>query len=546
MKIVHLICNAHLDPIWLWPWHAGLTEALATARSVCNLLDDYPDLTFTRGESWFYQQIQRHDPELFGRIRTFVEAGRWEIVGGWYVQPDCNQPGMATFEKLVDIGRRYFVENFSRFPEIAYNVDSFGHHASLPAFMRRHGQKYYIMMRPQEHEMTLPARIFQWRGSSDDLPVTTFRIAGAYCTPHGINERHILNSLSELPPGIDHTMCFVGLGDHGGGPSHDMVRWCTEHADSFPGAKLIFSTPSRFFSAIAGQIESLPQVTGELQMHAIGCYSVGHQVKTLQRQAEQNLVRAEAAVPDQRQRLNDAWQHVCFHSFHDTLGGTCIPSAYPAVYADLSSAISVADDLLRHKMTDMALALPNDERQRMIFWNPGPNRFRGYVECEPWLEWNFWKPAWQIEDDRGQVVPYQLMASEGHVNAMTRLLFHCDIAPNQIAVFRFDHTQVGQKSAQTVIDGVKSNSELSLINNISTYLCVKENGGIQIAGRTFVLPHLVLLDDPTDTWSHGVDRYSAVIAARVHVQGTQMVDSGPLMGSIVQTGTIGQSDFEAE
>ena len=31
-KRVHLVCNAHIDPVWLWQWEDGLTEALSTFR----------------------------------------------------------------------------------------------------------------------------------------------------------------------------------------------------------------------------------------------------------------------------------------------------------------------------------------------------------------------------------------------------------------------------------------------------------------------------------------------------------------------------------
>ena len=141
MKTIHLIFNAHLDPIWLWPWHAGAAEAISTARSVCDQLDECDDLIFTRGESWFYQQIQTYDAGLFERIRRHVADGRWEIVGGWYVQPDCNLPSYWGLGKQIALGREYFEEQFGQFPETAYNVDTFGHAATLPRLMHDGGQR---------------------------------------------------------------------------------------------------------------------------------------------------------------------------------------------------------------------------------------------------------------------------------------------------------------------------------------------------------------------------------------------------------------------
>ena len=88
-KTVHIIANAHLDPVWLW--QAGLDEALPTGYAMCNLLDDYPDAIFTAGEAWRYAQIEQVDPGLFERIRRYVPSGQWALVGGWWIQPDCTR-----------------------------------------------------------------------------------------------------------------------------------------------------------------------------------------------------------------------------------------------------------------------------------------------------------------------------------------------------------------------------------------------------------------------------------------------------------------------
>jgi alpha-mannosidase len=80
---IHMIGNAHLDPVWLWPWQRGADEALATCRSACDILDAYADARFTRGEAWVYDWVRRMDPVLFARIRAHIAAGRWEVVNGY-------------------------------------------------------------------------------------------------------------------------------------------------------------------------------------------------------------------------------------------------------------------------------------------------------------------------------------------------------------------------------------------------------------------------------------------------------------------------------
>src|SRR5437016_13718982 len=84
----HLIPNAHLDPVWLWDWREGANEALVTCRTILDLMDEDPALTFIRGESFIYQHIEQHDPATFKRIARYIKQGRWDVVGGTVIQPD--------------------------------------------------------------------------------------------------------------------------------------------------------------------------------------------------------------------------------------------------------------------------------------------------------------------------------------------------------------------------------------------------------------------------------------------------------------------------
>ncbi len=91
--IVHIILNSHLDPVWLWKQEQGIDEVISTARTACDLLDVYPEIHLTRGEAWFYETVERHDPATFARLRNHIAGGRLHVVGNWYVQPDCNLAG---------------------------------------------------------------------------------------------------------------------------------------------------------------------------------------------------------------------------------------------------------------------------------------------------------------------------------------------------------------------------------------------------------------------------------------------------------------------
>jgi alpha-mannosidase len=540
MKTVHLVFNAHIDPIWLWPWTSGLDAVLNTCETMCNLLDRNPDVTFTRGEAWVYERIERIDPALFRRIQAHVRAGRWEIVGGWYLQPDCNLPGVEGFRKQIELGRDYFRSRFGQFPKIAYNVDSFGHATILPRLMREFGQTHYVMMRPQEHEMKLPARLFRWRGERGGPAVTTFRIAGGY--NHGQRDGEIVKkewfekAVSELPPGVDETMCFLGFGDHGGGPSQAMIDWCRANPEPLPGVRLKFSSPSRFFRAVAGHERRLPEVAGELQYHAIGCYSVHRRVKTEVRRAENLLLQAGDALRSDRvlaretaTQMESAWKRVCFHHFHDTLGGTCVPSAYPHVFDQLGEACSTGAEIVETALRRKLAGMPAHAEQRLVLANHSGAAWEDWVDHEPWLDVVKAEEEWIVRDERGRVVPHQRMKHEAVVNSGTpRLLFKLAIPAGGRRVLR-----IVRKAAERA--AWKSAPRWRL-------------GGGNLAGKNqpWRLPVLRLIEDKTDTWSHGIDSFAGAVMAEAFWSEPQLIEAGPLLEAFWVDGTIGRSRVAAE
>ena len=187
---VHLICNAHLDPVWQWRWDEGASEALATFRNAVDILDEHPALIFCHNEAVLYQWVERLDPALFDDIRRLVKAGRWAISGGWFIQPDVNLPGTESLIRTIAEGRRYFRDRFDAAPRVAYNFDSFGHSGGLPQILRLAGYEMYVHMRPQADELALPADLYRWRGV-DGTTIPAYRIAvGLYHTEHdNIEER---------------------------------------------------------------------------------------------------------------------------------------------------------------------------------------------------------------------------------------------------------------------------------------------------------------------------------------------------------------------
>ncbi|HWK72697.1 MAG TPA: glycoside hydrolase family 38 C-terminal domain-containing protein [Povalibacter sp.] len=545
---VHLVLNAHIDPVWLWPWQSGLDEALATCRSACDRLDNHPDIIFTRGEAWVYDAVERLDPPLFRRIQAHVAAGRWEIAGGWWIQPDCNQPSAYGMQKQIELGRAYFSSRFGSFPRTAYNVDSFGHSAGLTRLMRTHGQDRYVMMRPQEHELELPARIFRWRGHEGDEEVVTFRIARNYEISQ-ITEEHVMASLQNLPAGARHTMCFVGVGDHGGGPTERQIQWCREHKHAFAGCELVFSSPTRFFDAIAADGIELPLYTGELQYHAVGCYSSMRKIKTAVRDAEHRMRQAEivaaadsAPDADLATRSDEAWRHICFNHFHDTLGGACVPSAYPQLENQLGAALTFADGTMQFSFRRQLSGLADDVRQRIALCNASDERFDGYLTLAPWTE-QLWEPHWRILDHDGRDVPYQIIEQEALARHSPRIVLRTALEPGELRALLIDRTPI--ESAPAVQCLTLATHCGGRIESGPVSVDVNSAPLVQLPG-CMLRPALHLIEDSTGTWAHGVSRFDEHALAEVDWSRIEAVHSGPLLSSIVQHGSLEHSEVIAD
>ena len=542
--IVHMIGNAHLDPAWLWTWPSGLDEALGTCRTACDLLDSYPELHVTRGEAWVYDRVAALDPALFRRIAAHVAGGRWHPVNGWWVQADCNQPGPESFRRQAAIGGKFFRDRLGVSVRTGYNVDSFGHCAMLPTFLREAGMTGYAFMRPNSSQMTLPAEAFRWRSPAGD-EVVGFRIPRSYsaATENDL-EVGIEAAIAAAVPGLGHTMAFYGVGDHGGGPTRAQIEWILEHQAYRPGVELRFSHPQAFFDAIGERAASLPCVEGELQHFAVGCYSSVRASKREVRRAEEMLLDAErlarAAGADGdaavQSRLEEAWKRVLFNQFHDIMGGTCIQSAHVQASEELGLAKTVARDLSVELTRRANVALPPRRRQRMVLDNPSARAWRGLAEFEPWAPTDGSPRDFVLEDESGAVVPHQTLPSDCGLTTITRIAFPVEVPAESRCIVELRRKQNAPSAPSRVrVDGTTG------IANERLRVTCGERGIAALAfdGRPLLGPEgldVVVLDDLTDPWSTDLLRYEgrqlAVFAA---TQPWTVMEDGPLRAALGNT-----------
>ncbi len=335
----YLVGNAHLDPIWQWCWQEGSAEAKATIRSALDRMKEFPEFKFVCSSASVYRWVEEFAPEMFEEIKERIKEGRFIVVGGWHVQPDCNSPSGEGFARQTLYSQRYFHDKFGVTAKVGYNVDSFGHNLMLPQILQKSGMTDYIMMRPCDREKEMDSDIFKWV-SPDGSSVLTYRILDPYC--HNVSELceldHRADFLDEnTKTDLDSLPFFYGVGNHGGGPTIRNIEMLLEYRKAHPEKELIFSTLSDFFDDLRASGVEIPEHHDDLQHHAAGCYATVSHVKNGIRRGEVNLTAAEnfgmlanmlVGKKIDNTVFEEAWNDICFLHFHDSMGGCSIKEAH--------------------------------------------------------------------------------------------------------------------------------------------------------------------------------------------------------------------------
>jgi alpha-mannosidase len=552
-RILHLIGQAHLDPVWLWPWQDGCSEALTTIQSAVNFLDTEPDFKFTRASSEIYRWVEQADPRLFARIKHYVAAGRWEIIGGWIEQPDCNLPSTESFVRQSLYGKRYFREEFGVEVKIGYNVDSFGHAAGLPQLLQRAGFTHYIFMRPMAWERDLPT-LFWWE-APDGSRVLAWRLPQNYGQAPDADADQFeaeVRRAAEVgfAPGMQHGMFFYGVGNHGGGPTRRQLERIRKLQNDTELPEIRLSTVGQFFAAIEADpaMADVPVIRGELNKHAPGCYSAHAQIKRDTRRAERRLGLAETAAtmariatdgPSPAAGLQRPWEHLLFNQFHDILGGTCTASNDPSIRDRFGAAIHPADEvatLALHRVA-RAVDLASVPEGALFLWNPLPWPRLVEVGFDTFEAPNGGAPLLRlVAPDGRKDYPIQWSTAEpcfGPMGASWRRLNAVVPLPAcGYRVFTLDTVEPAPSGVPLQPCFVADESKLGL-----------RQWDTPCGPRLLAAPiTLSIWQDTGDTWGHKLDRYDERLGAPT-LQETTVLTEGPLLRCVRQRATWKNSEI---
>ena len=520
---VHLFCNAHIDPVWLWEWEEGAAEALATFRSAAELCQRFDGFVFCHNEAILYRWVEEHEPALFERIRELVRAGRWHVTGGWWLQPDCNMPSGESFVRQILLGKRWFREKLGVDVKTGSNLDPFGHSRGLVQILAKSGYDSYVFCRPTGEDCPLPDDAFTWVGF-DGSRIAATLASSHYNSPPG-GARRKVEEWIEAHPDRPCSLVPWGVGNHGGGPSRRDLEDLAELMRARRDATIRHSTPERYFRELRRCGARLEEVERDLNPWAVGCYTSMARVKRRHRELEGALFAAEkmavaAAWQDLLEypaaELGQAARDLAGSQFHDALPGSSTEPVQAAVLRQMDHGLEILSRVRARAFFALASGQPAaaEGQHPILVYNPHPWPVATIVECELQPRWPHGTDAFlepRVER-AGRRLPAQAEKESSNIDEdhRKRVVFPAVLEPSRMN--RFDCRLVPRRGAPRPAlreeDGRLrfATRSLEVIVNCRTGLVDRYRaGGVDYLERDALRP-LVMRDD-ADPWGMRVRRF---------------------------------------
>jgi alpha-mannosidase len=364
---VRLVGNAHIDMAWLWPESETVGVVRDTFNTALQLMNEYPGFTYTQSSVQDYQWLHDRYPAEFQEIQKRVKEGRWELVGGMWVEPDLNMPDGESLVRQILIGNRFFQQQFGRETNVGWNPDTFGYSWQLPQIYKRSGFDTFVTQKMSWNETTVfPYKLFWWQSPDGSKVLTYF--------PHTYNGTTepvgLANDIATYAPSthFPQIMQLYGVGDHGGGPTRqelDEAVRLENPSTVFPKAE--FSTARSFFDDIERSLNSgglkLPTWNSELYLeYHRGCYTTQSETKKQIRHNEEQVENAEKFAslsfvtvkhPYSNTQFEGIWKKVLFDDFHDIMPGSGVGNNYVEALRNLNEASLESGKILDESLNSL-------------------------------------------------------------------------------------------------------------------------------------------------------------------------------------------------
>jgi alpha-mannosidase len=438
---IYAIGHAHIDVAWLWTLGQTRQKAGRTFHNVIRLMEQFPEFIFVQSQPQLYEYLRHDYPVLFREIKKQVHKGRWEIIGGMWVEADCNLSGPESLARQFLLGRRFFKEFFKDTEDspVLWLPDVFGYAWNLPQLIKEAGLKYFFTIKIGWSQYNrLPYDSFWWQGLDGTKILTHFSTTKSPDSPHAATynsdaspgqiigtwlnfQQKDYGPIGAIPP----LLMSYGYGDGGGGPTRKMLENIRE-LENFPASpKVIPNKVIDFFTKLDSVSENLPTWNGELYLeYHRGTYTTQARNKRANRKSEFLLHDAEflatyASLLDStyiypHHQFKKAWQLICLNQFHDIIPGSSITPVYQESLEQYEEIRQIAENARIEALTSLSRQLTGN----ILVVNP-----TSFVRDEI-IEVN--QESVQI----GKLPPYSVSAIIDEVNSLKQTALR--ISPHQI------------------------------------------------------------------------------------------------------------------
>lgn len=457
---MHLTGNSHIDAAWLWPWTETVDVVKRTFSTALQLMNEYPDYTYTQSAAQYNAWIADKYPEMNDQIKKRIKEGRWEIVGGMWVEPDLNMPDGEAQVRSILVGKRWFQKEYGVDVRIGWNPDSFGYTWQLPQIYKKSGIDYFVTQKTAWNDTNqFPFKLFWWESPDGSKVLTYFPHDYANNNLNPVRLARDFTIARAHTPGLTEMMDLYGVGDHGGGPTRAMldegIHWM-QPDKVVP--KMRFGTAQSYFTEFEGKVvpESrtwdydsiargyVPPATPPAGRVAIptwksdlyfeyhrGVMTTQAGQKRNMRDSEEWALNAEkyaslAWLQGDRypgDELTEAWKKITFNDFHDLAAGSGIGIIYKEAQQDFDQVHWATNEISQHAIRTLSASINTQVPSGVpvLVLNPLAWERSGPVTVNVQMR----EPAPHgvyVLDAANHVVPSQVIKSDAKTNRFKLLL----------------------------------------------------------------------------------------------------------------------------
>ena len=440
---LNMVGHSHIDLVYQWDYNEYLRKIGRTHSTTLNTMREFPDYLFCQSQTKLYEDLSSLYPEIYEKVRERVRDARWEVIGGMYVEPDCNLISGESLVRQLQFGREFTLREFGTVSTVCWLPDVFGIAWFVPQVLKRAGVRFLITNKPVIWNDTneFPHNAFWWEGPDGSrilahLPATHF---GAR-----IDADVMLTNWNEYKQKVEcgEAIFNYGYADGRGGPNREDVLTGRRYKNCPGMPTSVLTHGQEAFERMEANAESLPVWRDELYLETHrGTYTTQARLKKRNRKAEILYRNAEAMSAQANllglgypsEDLHEGWKLILKNQFHDILPGSHVTQAFHDAIRDYDTVFAIGDRVLTSALNHIASQISHEASRPpgVVVFNMQPWQRTDVVDVE--FETTS-ESSFRIVDAKGHCVPFQVLSrGDGRVRVLIQA---CAVPPMGYMVYR--------------------------------------------------------------------------------------------------------------